>query len=121
MAHDPRLHAGAGVRADAAPRPGCFHRHRAVWPAPAGRGDDDLLYAFGAAQRSRAFHRRRARRLRLGGDPAEGDAGLMRSLLMVRRRTAQRADRVQVSPPQSMPTQPSTLNVSGPDTEMLLA
>jgi len=35
--------------------------------------------------------------------------------------TAQRAERVQVSPPQSMPTQPSTLNASGPDTEMLLA
>ena len=33
----------------------------------------------------------------------------------------QRIDRVQVSLPQSMPTQPSTLNVSGPDTEMLLA
>ena len=50
---------------------------RALWPASAGCGDDDLLYAFGAAQRSRAFHRRRARRLCLGGDGAEGDAGLM--------------------------------------------
>src|SRR6266478_4825176 len=27
-------------------------------PAGVGRGDDDLLYALGAAQRSRAFHRR---------------------------------------------------------------
>jgi len=33
----------------------------------------------------------------------------------------QRADRVQVSLPQSMPTQPSTFRVSGPDPEMLLA
>ncbi len=30
------------------------------------------------------------------------------------------AERVQVSPPHSMPTQPSTLNVSGPDNETLL-
>jgi len=34
---------------------------------------------------------------------------------------AQRADRVQVSPPHSAPTQPSTLSVSGPDTATLLA
>src|SRR6266436_1080759 len=192
IAHDPRLHAGAGERADAAPRRGRLQGNRAIRPAPAGRGDDDLLYAFGAAQRSRALHRRRARRLRLGGDRAEGDDGLMHSVLMVRRRApggalalsgapsrtmrpvailrdaapqtlteytdlilrslrSKRlegstqhmdsrpsfetragallrmrrsrhlsAERVQVSPPQSMPTQPSTLKESGPGTEMLL-
>src|SRR5215207_1914254 len=32
----------------------------------------------------------------------------------------QRPTRVQVSPPQSAPTQPSTLSVAGPATEMLL-
>ncbi len=32
-----------------------------------------------------------------------------------------RPTRVQVSPPQSGPTQPSTLSESGPNTEMLLA
>ena len=53
--------------------------NRALWPAPAGCGDDDLLHAIGAAQRSRAFHRRRPRRLCLGGDRAEGDGGLMES------------------------------------------
>ena len=55
---------------------GGLGRHRALRPAPAGRGDDDLLHAVGAAQRPRAFHRRRARRLRLGGDGAEGDGGV---------------------------------------------
>jgi hypothetical protein len=40
---------------------------------------------------------------------------------LLRMRSNHRTERVQVSPPQSMPTQPSTLNVSGPDTEMLLA
>jgi hypothetical protein len=34
---------------------------------------------------------------------------------------AHRADRVQFSPPQSAPTQPSTFSVSGPDIETLLA
>ena len=53
------------------------HGDRAIRPAPAGRGDDDLLYALGTAQRSCAFHRRRARRLCLGGDGAEGNAGLI--------------------------------------------
>jgi len=47
-----------------------------IWPASAGRGDDDLLYAVGAAQRSCALHRRRPRRLRVGGNRAEGHAGL---------------------------------------------
>lgn len=41
--------------------------------------------------------------------------------LLRMRNTVQRADRVQVSPPHSAPTQPSTFNVSGPDTEMWLA
>src|SRR5258708_4319305 len=76
IAHDRRLHAGTGECADAAARRGCPRGDCAIWPAPAGRRDDDLLYAFGAAQRSRAFHRRRAWRLRLGGDGVEGDAGL---------------------------------------------
>ena len=43
---------------------------------PAGCRDDDLLYAFSAPQRSCAFHRRRTRRLCLGGHRVEGDAGL---------------------------------------------
>ena len=51
-------------------------RHRALWLAPAGRRDDDLLHAVGDAQRPRPFHRRRPRRLRLGRDRAEGDGGL---------------------------------------------
>jgi hypothetical protein len=34
---------------------------------------------------------------------------------------AQRADRLQVSPPQNPPTQPSTLSASDPAIEMLLA
>ena len=44
--------------------------------APAGRGDDDLLHAVGDAQRPRAFHRRRPRRLCVGGDRVEGDGGI---------------------------------------------
>ena len=48
---------------------------RALWPAPAGRRDDDLLHAVGDAQRPCPFHRRRARRLRFGGDGVESDAG----------------------------------------------
>ncbi len=48
----------------------------AIWSAPAGRRDDDLLHAVGAAKRSRPFYRRRPRRLRLGGNSAEGDAGV---------------------------------------------
>ncbi len=84
---------------------------RALRPAPAGCGDDDLLYAVGAAQRPRAFHRWRAGRLCLGGDRAEGDAGLI-----------QRVARLQVSPPHNpLPTQPSTFSASGPATETLLA
>ena len=71
-----------------APRRGGIGRHRAIWPAPAGCGDDDLLYAVGAAQRPRAFHRRRARRLCLGGDGAEGDAGLTASRLPLARGSA---------------------------------
>ena len=55
---------------------GGLKRHRALWPAPAGRGDDDLLHAVGDAQRPRSLHRRRARRLCLGGDRVEGDGGL---------------------------------------------
>ena len=51
-------------------------RDRALRPAPAGRGDDDLLHAVGDAQRSRPLHRRRPRRLRLGGDRTEGDGGV---------------------------------------------
>ena len=51
-------------------------RHRALRPAPAGRRDDDLLHAVGDAQRPRPLHRRRPRRLRLGGDRAEGDGGV---------------------------------------------
>ena len=96
---------------DAAPGSGCGGGG-ALRPASAGCRDDDLLHAFGAAQRSCAFHRRRARRLRVGGNRVEGDGGLT---------TNQRADRLQISPPQSAPTQPSTLSVSGPDTEILLA
>jgi hypothetical protein len=38
-----------------------------------------------------------------------------------RLRSAYLPTRVQVSPPQSAPTQPSTRSVSGPATEMLLA
>ena len=49
---------------------------RALRPAPAGRGDDDLLHAVGDAQRSRPLHRRRPRRLCVGGDRAEGDGGV---------------------------------------------
>ncbi len=48
-------------------------RRRPIRAAPAGRGDDDLLYAVGDARRPRALHRRRARRLRHGCDRAEGD------------------------------------------------
>ena len=55
---------------------GGFGGNRALRPAPAGRGDDDLLHALGAAQRPRPFHRRRARRLRLGGISAESDGGV---------------------------------------------
>ena len=51
-------------------------RHRALRPAPAGRRDDDLLHAVGDAQRPRPFHRRRARRLCVGGHRVEGDGGL---------------------------------------------
>ena len=51
-------------------------RDRALRPAPAGCRDDDLLRAVGDAQRSRPFHRRRPRRLRLGGHRAEGDGGV---------------------------------------------
>ena len=68
---------GTGARAGASVwRKAASERHRALRPAPAGRGDDDLLHAVGDAQRSRPFHRRRPRRLRLGGDRAEGDGGL---------------------------------------------
>jgi hypothetical protein len=56
---------------------GGFSEDRALRPAPAGRGDDDLLHAVGDAQRSRPLHRRRPRRLCLGGDRAEGDGGVM--------------------------------------------
>ena len=59
--------------------------NRALRPAPAGCRDDDLLHAFGAAQRPRPFHRRRARRLCLGGHRAEGDG--------VRRATVETAER----------------------------
>ena len=62
-----------------APRRGGFGRNRTLRPAPAGCGDDDLLYAVGASQRPCAFHRRRARRLCLGGDGVESDAGLTAS------------------------------------------
>ena len=51
---------------------------RALRPAPAGCRDDDLLYAIGDAQRSRPLHRRRPRRLRLGGLSAQGDGGVIR-------------------------------------------
>ena len=71
--------ARTGACADAAPRFGRLRGDCAIRPAPAGCGDDDLLYALGAAQRSCAFHRRRARRLCLGRHRTEGDAGLMRS------------------------------------------
>ena len=57
---------------------GGFGRRRAIWPASAGCRDDDLLHAFGAAQRSRSFHRRRPRRLRFGGDRIEGDRDVIR-------------------------------------------
>ena len=75
-ARDPRLHAGAGKRADESSGGGGRGGNRALWPAPAGCRDDDLLHALGAAQRSRPFHRRRPRRLRLGGHSAEGNGGL---------------------------------------------
>ena len=81
----------------------------ALRPAPAGRGDDDLLHALGAAQRPRPLHRRRPRRLCFGGDSAEGDGGV-----------THRPARVQFSPPQSAPTQPSTFSVSGPASETWL-
>src|SRR3981081_3782835 len=64
------------TRAIANSRGGTRKRARAVWLAPPGLRDDDLLYAFGDAQRSRSFHRRRARRLCLGGHRAEGDGGV---------------------------------------------
>ena len=69
---------GAGARAGGASGEGGFRAGRALRPAPAGRGDDDLLHAVGDAQRSRPLHRRRPRRLCLGGDRAEGDGGVIR-------------------------------------------
>ena len=81
IADGPRLHAGSGAQADGAPRCGCVGRNRKIRPAPAGCRDDDLLYAVGASQRPCAFHRRRARRLCLGGDGVEGSAGLTASRL----------------------------------------
>ena len=108
------------------PGRGGRRRNRALRPAPAGRGDDDLLHALGAAQRPRPFHRRRARRLCLGGDRAEGDGGVSMSSCRVRlcerpgMTVAQRPARVQFSPPQSAPMQPSTFSVSGPANETWL-
>ena len=96
---------GTGARADAASREGRVRGDRALRPAPAGCGDDDLLHAVGDAQRPRPLHRRRPRRLCLGGDGAEGDGGLIEA---DRLETLACRSRVQVSPPQSAPTQPST-------------
>ena len=97
------------ARADESSGRGGRGGNRALRPAPAGCGDDDLLHALGAAQRPRPFHRRRPRRLCLGGDGAEGDGGVN-----------QRPARVQFSPPQSAPMQPSTFSVSGPASETWL-
>ena len=56
------------------------------------------------------------------GHRRAGDAAKTPLLRMRKNHTSfQRLTRVQFSPPQSGPTQPSTLSVSGPDTEMLLA
>jgi hypothetical protein len=59
--------------ADGASRGRRLKRHPALWPAPAGRGDDDLFHALGDAQRPHSFHRRRARRLCLGRHRHESD------------------------------------------------
>ena len=98
---------------------------RALRPAPAGRGDDDLLHAVGDAQRPRPFHRRRPRRLCLGGDGAEGDGGVRGNLVGWAKRsvptisqqidalkmagyaalmpTLRRRDRIRRSPPDARP------------------
>ena len=100
-------------RADAASGDGGLKRHRALWPAPSGCGDDDLFHAVGDAQRSCTFHRWRARRLRIGSHGVESDLGLA-ARFGSEPIALYRATRVHVSPPQSAPTQPSTRSLSGP-------
>ena len=70
-AHDHRLHAASSPTAGTAARCGCrqprnygLHRQNAAMT--------DLLHAVADEERSRAFHRRRAGRLRRRGDGAEG-------------------------------------------------
>ena len=72
-AHDHRLHAGARRHAGAAARGGGGNGE--LRPASAARRHDDLLHAVAGEERSRAFHRRRAGRLRRRGRGVEGRLG----------------------------------------------
>ena len=74
LAHDARLHAGARRSARGSARVGCGGRSRPLRRAPPIGRPDDLLRAVADAQRSRAFRRRRHRRLRRGGPDPQGRA-----------------------------------------------
>ena len=82
LADDPRLHRGTGRRARTQSRRCRGARHRPLRAAPAGRSDDDMLHAVAVAQRSRAFHRWRQRRLCVSGNGIEGCVRLTAEIIL---------------------------------------